>query len=43
MGKDLKEGMKIIAGVSGGTEATTTANPFQGGQQQGRGGPGRGF
>jgi HlyD family secretion protein len=45
MGKDLKEGMQIIAGVSGGTEATSTANPFQG-QPQGRGGPGnfgRGF
>jgi HlyD family secretion protein len=39
MGKDLKEGMQIIAGVTGGTEATSTANPFQ---QQQQGG-GRGF
>jgi HlyD family secretion protein len=28
IGKDLKEGMQIIAGVTGGTEATST-NPFQ--------------
>ena len=42
MGEGVKAGMKIIAGItSGGDAGAGAANPFQG-QQQGRGGFGRG-
>jgi len=43
-GNALKEGMKVIAGAAGGTQqsASTTATPFQSGQQQ-RGGARGGF
>jgi len=40
-GKDVKEGMKVIAGTVSATQpaqTTTSATPFQGGQQQGGGG-----
>jgi hypothetical protein len=42
-GPALREGMRIIAGVTTGSSAaaeTSTVNPFQGQQQQGRRGPG---
>jgi hypothetical protein len=43
MGEGLKEGMQVIAGVTGGAEPSEgAANPFGGQQQQGRGGFGRG-
>ncbi len=34
-GPDIGEGLQVIAAVTGGSSATTTANPFQNQQQQG--------